>query len=502
MEVVGLIQLKQLEMILLQTKGETDDNNEESDENRPNQNDNNEESASNNSYGDTIGSINSNIVLSSLSYIVRGLQSLPGRKSVMFLSDGLAFPTITQLRDDPKASQFAKDIQKLTELATRSSVVFYTMETRGLQTGALTAADNVSNRSPQEIRQILSSRRSFISRGQEGLRYLSGKTGGIAVVNSNDLNGGMRKLINDQSYYLIGYQPDSDTFSPKENRFNKLEVKVKRKDVKVRYRSGFFGISNENINFKKEPKNFTPEQKISNALASPFATNEIDLRLNTLFKGDEKNNWFLDSFIYVKTKDLKFIDDKDGTKKVKFDIVAMNFGENGVPTDEFGKTHTINLGKKTYERIRDKGFVYFFRFPVKKAGGYQMRVVIRDYATQKVGSASQFVSIPKLNKKRLMLSGIGLENLTYKQWQEKLQTKETNTPNNAKTSQFQTNARSDTSLRKFHRGTVLQYGLEVYNSKSKNNQRPSLEMQTRVFYNGKIIYEGKKRIYKHTTTKP
>jgi hypothetical protein len=46
--------------------------------------------------------------------------------------------------------------------------------------------------------------------------------------------------------------------------------------------------------------------------------------------------------------------------------------------------------------------------PVKKRGAYQIRVAIRDQATQKIGSASQFLEVPELKKGRMALTSLVL----------------------------------------------------------------------------------------------
>ncbi len=64
---------------------------------------------------------------------------------------------------------------------------------------------------------------------QEGLSYLADETGGFSVRNSNDLSGGVQRVLEDQSYYLVGYEPDTDTFDPAKRVYNQLSVKVLRK---------------------------------------------------------------------------------------------------------------------------------------------------------------------------------------------------------------------------------------------------------------------------------
>ena len=420
--------------------------------------------------------------LGAINYIVRGMKDLPGRKSIMLLSDG--FQLFTHDKDGfNDSSRVLQSLRQLVDLANRASVVIYTMDARGLQTLGFSAEDNTSSLSAQAIEERLSDRRDKLFNTQEGLVYLAKQTGGFPILNNNDLSGGIRKILDDQSYYLIGYEPDAETFDPKTRRFNKIEVKVSRKNTDVRYRSGFFGVSDEQI---KKPANQTPYQQIMTAMTSPFAVNDISLHLNTLFGNNDKQGSFVRSLLYVDAKDLKFSDEADGTKKAVFDVLAMNFGDNGVVADQISQTYTVNLKKDDYQKFIDEGFVYYFTFAIKKPGAYQMRVAIRDHATEKVGSASQFIEVPNLKKNRLTLSGVILENLSLAQWNAQAQTNQSKIV--VDKNEKQPDSMTDTALRTYKRGTVLRYGFEIYNAKSAAQ---NLQIQTRIFRDGKAIFESK-----------
>jgi VWFA-related protein len=422
--------------------------------------------------------------LGALNYIVRGMQDLPGRKSVMLFSDG--FKLFTRGSDGfTEPAAILDSLRRLTDQANRASVVIYTMDARGLQPLGLTAEDNVGALTPEQFEQTLSDRRNEFVDTQEGLTYLARQTGGFPIINSNDLSGGIEKVLNDQSYYLIGYQPDAETFDPKTRKFNKLVVKVKNLDLRVRYRSGFFGISDETV--ATLPSKQTPSQQIADALISPFAASGINLRLNTLFGSEAKNGSFVRSFLHIDAKDLKFVEEPDGSRKATFDVLAVSFGDNGVPVEQIGRSYSIKAKAETYEQILREGFVYSFVFPVRAPGAYQMRVALRDQNTAKVGSANQFIEVPNLKKERLTLSGIVLENLTFTEWQRL--TRQTN-PNIAP-EQTVSDPQTATSLRRFKRGTVLRYGYEIYNAKLDGAQKPQVQTQMRIFREGNMLLEGR-----------
>ena len=412
--------------------------------------------------------------LGAVNYVVRGMAELPGRKSVMLLSDGFKLFT-KDAGGTVQSGRVLDSLRRLVDQANRASVVVYTMDARGLQVTGITAADDTGGRSAEQIQQASSDRNDELRDTQDGLRYLARETGGISIVNNNDLSGGIRRILDDQSYYLVGYEPDTETFDPKKRRFNKLDVRVTRPGTRVRYRSGFFGISDEKMIRTKE----TGSQKLVTALTSPFAVNDISLRLNPLFGSDPRGGAYIRSLLHINAKGMTFTDQPDGMKKTVFDVLAVGFGDNGTVVEQISKTYTMTVKKDAYEKLIKEGFVYDFTFPIKKPGAYQLRVALRDHGSENVGSANQFVEVPNLKKNHLTLSGVALENVSLDNWKK----------NNAgiAVTDAASDPLTDTALRQFKRGTVLNYGFTIYNAKPPAN----LTSQLRLFLDGKPIFEGK-----------
>lgn len=414
--------------------------------------------------------------LGAVNYVVRGMKELPGRKSIMLLSDG--FKLFTEDASGFRESgRVLASLRRLVDMANRASVVIYTMDARGLAITGLTAADNTSGRSPQEIEASLSDRRQQLFDTQDGLRYLAQQTGGFAIINNNDLSGGIRRILDDQSYYLIGYVPDDETFDPKTRQFNRLEIKLKRPGLKARYRSGFYGVADDKPTASQAPA----ANRLVDALTSPFAVNQISLRLNALF-GSGAEGSFVRSLLHIRAQDITFTELPDGNKQAVFDILAVGFGDNGIPVDQISKTYTLTVKKESYQEFLRDGFVYDFTFPIKKPGAYQFRVALRDHGSEKVGSANQFVDVPNLKKGRIVLSGVVLENISVDEWKRRGQ---------GQSEVGDMTVLADTSLRQFKRGTVLNYGYSVFNTKPGSAEGGSLTALVRLYRDGKMIFEGK-----------
>ncbi|HEX8748831.1 MAG TPA: VWA domain-containing protein [Pyrinomonadaceae bacterium] len=431
--------------------------------------------------------------LGAVNYIVRGLRELPGRKSVLLISDGFR---LFNANNDSR--RVLEALQRLTDLANRASVVIYTMDARGLQTYGLMASDSTSGLTAQQIEERLTNRRNELFDTQTGLIYLARQTGGFNIRNSNDLSDGIRKVIEDQSgYYLIGYRPDESTFDAKsgQRRFHKISVKVKRPGLQVRSRTGFYGISDERAVAVRR----TREQQLIGAIISPFNTNAVDLRLTSLFGNDPRAGSYVRSLLYIDANDLSFTPEADGWHKAMIDVLALTFGDNGQVIDHVNRTQTLRIRGTTFESVLKNGLVFFLNVPIKKAGAYQLRIAVRDASNEKIGSASQFIEVPDLKKNRLALSGLIISGYEQKAGQAAAGATAPSSSagaqqamSSAEGAQPELDPQAGAAMRRFRHGMIMNYGYMIYNAQlDKQTQRPQIETQVRLFRDGKVIFTGK-----------
>src|ERR1700754_1279355 len=433
--------------------------------------------------------------LGAVNYVVRGLSELPGRKSVLLITDGLQLfernPLANRDRDNQR---ILENLRKLIDQANRSSVVIYALDSRGLQPLGMTAEDNTNNLSGAQVQQQIMSRQQTFIDSQQDLSYLPEQTGGFTVKNRNDLGAGIKQVLDDQrGYYLIGYRPDESTFDPKTGRrnFHKLTIKVSgRPGLKVRYRTGFYGITDKEM----RPDFSTRSQQLIKAISSPFASEGVSLRLTSLFGNDAQTGSFVRSLLYIEGNDLTFIEEADGWHKAVFDVLAVTFGDNGQIVDQISKTHTLRVRGATYQRVLKSGFDYPIILPIKKAGAYQLRTALRDTASERVGSASQFIDVPDIKKKRLVLSGLILSGVdpttTSSTTSSTINAAAPYVP--VATVSEQDDPQAGPAVRRFRPGMMLHYSFLAYNAQlDKTALRPQLQIQVRLFRDGQQIFAGK-----------
>ena len=402
--------------------------------------------------------------------------------------DGIHERILRIFPDDPGGG-------RLIDLANRASVVFYTVDARGLQPIGPFASDNTAG-SPKapgsnepltgtggipthEIGRLLSARSGQLFATQAGLSMLAKATGGTSLINGNDLNKGIRRALDDMSgYYLIGYRPDDAAFDPATGRvrFNRIEVKVKgRSDLRVRTRTGYVGLPES----ESQPKPRTRAGQLMAALVSPFGAAGVNLRLTSFFIDAPGGGTAVRSMLLIDPSTLTFTRQPDGQQQTKLDIVAVTFGEDGRVVDQLNRIETIRVPADSLERFKREGMVYDLNVPIRRPGAYQLRIAVRDTATERTGSASQYVEVPDLRKKRLALSGLVVASPAPQSATAKVM------PAGL------TDQQADPATRHFRRGALLDYGFVIYNAKpERTTGRPHLTIQARLFREGQQVYTG------------
>jgi len=442
--------------------------------------------------------------LGTVNAIIKGMGEMPGRKSIVLISEAF------ELSDaQGRNVQLVQAMRRITDEANANSVTIYTIDASGLQSHTFTASDTVAGyhsmsnlASPgvmttppprtlprvdsmtaraeadtsnpfRRLGTLLTMRELQAGETHTVLSYLAQRTGGLFEHNRNDLGRSIERIMQDQQgYYLIGYRPDESTIAAKgTRRLHDLKVKVKRSGVKVRSRAGYLGVNYEN----REQRPRTRNEQLKAALTSPFVSGDINVRLTSLF-GDEPNGGgnYLRSLLHIDAKDLQFTKAADGTRTAELDMVAVAFGDNGQVVNQLNYPQTVHVATDAdYQRILDNGLVYILNVPLKKGGPYQMRVVVRDAASEHTGAAMQFVEAPELTNNRLALSGIVLSSAAEAD----------------KTSATEQDIKSGPAVRQLRQGSMLDYRFLIYNAQASGTK--AVEMQMRLLREGKPVFMGK-----------
>jgi len=183
--------------------------------------------------------------IDSLKNTVSSLAGLPGRKAVLYVSDGLPmiagqdifhaiqekFATSSSTAVMESLSYDAsRRIQELVAQANANRISFYTIDAEGLRTSSSVSAENRTANTSGMIDAI------HTSNLQAPLQMMAESTGGKAIYNTNDPTKGLLTVAADfKSYYSLGYSP----VHAGDGRYHNIDVRMKRKDLVVRHREGY-----------------------------------------------------------------------------------------------------------------------------------------------------------------------------------------------------------------------------------------------------------------------
>jgi VWFA-related protein len=319
------------------------------------------------------------VTMRSFLQIAWSLSGVSGRKSLIWATGGLPFylGSPGMVPGGRLSSLYERAMEALND----AQIAVYPVDVRGLVITS-PGADTAGTSRGADYAASLRGRDWLQTSSIATLQEFAEMTGGRAFYNSNDLIEGFRRAVDDSaSYYLLGYYLDTKNDKP---GWRKLKVKVEDKDAAVRARSGFL-VTNTTMN----PR-VTKDSDLSFALNSPFEASGIPIWMQwrpdpeqAASKTEEKRVTF----------DLHFPGDIIGTQGDQnaieldvFTVVAISGGKGAIH-DPIERTVKTALTPEMLAKVRVQGMKYSGVLSLP-AGGYEVRFVVRDNVSGKVGSIS------------------------------------------------------------------------------------------------------------------
>jgi VWFA-related protein len=183
--------------------------------------------------------------IDSLKNTVSSLSGLPGRKAILYVSDGLPmiagqdlFHYIQEKFGGSSSTAIMESLtydasrryQELVAQANANRISFYTIDAEGLRVSSSISAENRTGNISGVVESI------HTSNLQSPLQMIAEQTGGKAIFNTNDATKGLLTVAGDfKTYYSLGYSPVHSG----DGRYHKIDVRTKRKDLVVRHREGY-----------------------------------------------------------------------------------------------------------------------------------------------------------------------------------------------------------------------------------------------------------------------
>ena len=320
--------------------------------------------------------------------LMRTAAQLPGRKLVFVISDGFFL-------NDKKYGAIDR-IKKVTDAAGRAGVVIYTLDARGI------VGDSIDFNRPMDEKGLLTMASiGELASSQDGLNALAKDTGGQAFRNTNQpMHEWVEKVMDETSnYYLLAWKPDND--EQKRGKFKQIEINIPgRPDLKVRVRGSYFKSAALPLLTTKKKKDKDPlkarDDDMRLVIDAPVSQNEIPTAVDLHFNQMPGMGTSVVATIAIDDSALTF-DLTDGKLAADVDIGGIFYDEKGKPINSFvGRLRIFPKASTTTDgTTKPKRSIYQFSTLVP-GGLYQVRIGIRDLKSSRIGSAIDWIKVPKI----------------------------------------------------------------------------------------------------------
>lgn len=348
----------------------------------------------------------------SLETLLSSAERLPGSKLAFVISDGFLADT------GPRSPVAGNQLGRITDESRRAGVVIYTIDSRGLVSGALDATGNV----PIDPNGKLESANAReIAASQDALNALAVDTGGRALRNQNYFDQFITDALAETSrYYLIAWRPEAN--DDKTDVLKRIEISViGHPDLTVRSARGFVSkpslASTKDARAPKEKEGAKLEKNVDEdlrgALSDFYTRQTLPLQLSLIYLDTPKSGAVLTSSVQAPAELLSYGDqDRDSAH---LSIAGVILNDQGKPAASFKTRLEVNPSSSSNGEQQASTVIYNYPSPLKP-GIYQVRVAARDDRSGIVGSAMEWIVIPDLSTRQLSLSSliVGLENVTNK----------------------------------------------------------------------------------------
>ena len=176
------------------------------------------------------------VTLEALRRIAHAVSGYPGRKNLIWFSDGFPISlALDQSTDLDLYRPYHEQIRQTSAQLSDANVAVYPIDARGLITSPLADPSSIG---PPSQAQSAPFAREFSRKAT--MNRLADDTGGKVFYQTNDLNGALQAAVNDaQSYYWLSYYPERKKW---DGKFRTIKIMMTDHRLKVRHRTGYYAV--------------------------------------------------------------------------------------------------------------------------------------------------------------------------------------------------------------------------------------------------------------------
>ena len=327
--------------------------------------------------------------------IVQSLAPLPGRKTIVYLSEGLPASPTMQARLD-----------SLVSAANRANVSVYTIDAAGLRAeSTLTETRREVDAAGQErIRQTGTSRdptdgpmMRIVERTEDllrldphgGLARLAEDTGGFLIHDTNDLSSAFRRIDEDNRFhYLLTYSPLNGEF---DGKIRAIQVTVKRDGMHVFARRGYLAVP------PSAPPVMSYEAAALAVLDRGTPPNAFPISATGFVFPEPKGRATVPVVVHVRTDRLHFdVDQEKRTYAAQATVLAQIKNAGGEPVHTLSQQYVLT-GASTDLDVARNGEILFYRQPELDPGVYTLAAIVHDAAGSRASARLSTITVPNVS---------------------------------------------------------------------------------------------------------
>ena len=335
--------------------------------------------------------------INSLLAVISPMQNLPGRKTVIFFSEGLKLPP-TVLQKFPS----------VINAANRANVAIYSIDAAGLrvESGTTEAARELNSLAGASMatqgrgsdRGATGPYLRALERNEDVLRFdartglgsLSDQTGGFLIHDTNDLVSGLRRIDDDMNgYYFLTYVPQNKDY---DGRFRRISVKVARSNVEVQSRQGYYAVES----LGQFPLLEYEAPAIAAAKNWHAGANGSALHSAAI------------SYPVPGRDGLALIIAEALATGTDFSMLAIVRDESQQVVQKLSQHYTFNSPNDNPSDQTKKPNVLFYREAQLQPGKYQVQVIAYDAASREVNVSSTPLEIANIDETKPRLSSVAV----------------------------------------------------------------------------------------------
>jgi VWFA-related protein len=336
--------------------------------------------------------------------VVSGMRNMPGRKAIIFFSEGLSIPPNVQER-----------FLAVVAAANRANVSIYSMDSAGLRTEStlreardevFAAGQRSLSRNPsrdltgEPMTAALERNEAYLRLDpHSGLGQLADQTGGLLVSNTNDFRRALARVDSDmRNYYMLSYVPSNPEF---DGRYRNISVRVSRPGLTVQHRKGYFAVRAP----AGEPV-LTYEAPALAVLDKSAVPNAFPVRAGALRFPEAARPGLTPIVVEFPTAGITFQPSPDKTLYTSDVTVLVRFRDvDGQVLEKLSQRYELQGPIDQMDRAT-QGELIFYRQPELPPGLYTMETVVYDALSGKASVRFSTIQKPHVDPDQLRMSSL------------------------------------------------------------------------------------------------